>query len=261
MLLTYNIGNSEIRFGIMQDGELLSTFSVSCLQTRTEDEYFCIFKSLTHAKGFKPSDFEGSIGASVVPQVTRHIQKAIGDLLGVKTHLLGAGTKTGLNILIDDPAQLGGDLVALSVGALAKYKPPMVLVDFGTATTFSVIDSQGRFAGCAIAPGAELALDALSDVAGLLPQISRSVPKKCIGTNTIESMQSGVIFGNAAMVDGMIDRIEREMGASLSAIASGVIADEIIPHCAHEIIRDDTLIFFGLSKIYEKNSRNGKVSK
>ena len=258
MLLTYSITNSEVRIGVMQDGELLSAFSVSSSQTRTADEYFCIFKSLIEAKGFKLSDFEGAIGASVVPQITRHIQKAIGDLFGVKPHLLGAGTKTGLNILIDDPAQLGGDLVALSVGAIAKYTPPMVLVDFGTATTFSVIDSEGRFAGCAIAPGAELALDALSDVAGLLPQILRSVPKKCIGTNTIESMQSGVVFGNAAMVDGMIDRIEREVGTPLYAIASGVIADEIIPHCTHEIIRDDTLIFFGLSKIYEKNSRKQK---
>ncbi len=261
MLLTFSIENSGITFGCIKDGCLVNTIAISYIPQRTRDEYACAIKTVLELYGIIPAEFDGAIGASVVPSATDTICAALEQLLGCKPHILGAGTKTGLNILIDAPAQLGGDLVALSVGALTKYKPPMVIIEFGTATTFCVINSEGEFVGCAIVPGVELSLNALSDGAGLLPHISRSAPKKCIGTNTIESMQSGTIFGNAAMVDGMIERIDREMGTHPTIVASGVIADEIIPHCTHEIIRDDRLIFFGLSKIYEKNSRNGKLKK
>ena len=219
MLLTFNIGNREISIGFITDGNLMGTASISGDPGRTADEYACILKSLLDFRGLLPSSFDGAIGSSVDPAVTDTFVRAVTFMLGIRVHMLTSGTKTGLNILTEDPTQLGGDLVASAVGALAKYKPPMILVDFGIATTFSVINRDGGFAGCSIAPGVILSSEALSSSAGLLPHIAHDVPKKCIGTNTAESMRSGSVFGNASMVDGMIDRIQSELGYEATVIA------------------------------------------
>ncbi len=258
MLLTYNIGNDNILLGFVDNGNLVGTACVSADTARTADEYAIILKGVLDFRHLDTASFDGAICASVVPTLTETVRDAVQMLLGFRPHVIGAGTKTGLRILTDDPSQLGTDLVASAVGALTKYKPPMILVNFGTATTFSVLDEDGAFIGCAIAPGVELSAKALSSGASLLPHISQSVPKKCIGTNTMESMQSGCIFGSAAMVGGMISRIENELGSEASVIVSGKDAERIIPLCEREIIRDDTMLLCGLAEIYNKNSRKKK---
>ncbi len=258
MLLTYIIANDEITLGFIDGGEILNAVRVSTDLKRTADEYACIFKSLFELREIPAEKLDGVIGASVVPTLTETVRFAIESVIGIKTHLLGAGTKTGLNILTDDPTQLGADLVASAVGALKKYPTPLIIIDFGTATTFSALNKNGEFVGCAIAPGLSLSAKALSDGTSLLPQISCTTPKKCIGTNTLESMQSGCIFGNAAMIDGMIERIESELGTSANIIASGEDANTVVPLCKHNIICDSTVSLIGLEQIYLKNSRKKK---
>jgi len=256
MLLTFSIGNRELALGFVKSGDIIATARISCSPDRTSDEYACAVKAILDLRGISVSDFSGAIGASVVPSITETVKAAIESLLGIRVHMLGAGTKTGLNILIDDPTQLGGDLVAAAVGALSKYKPPMILVDFGIATTFSVIDKNGSFIGCSIVPGITLSSEALSAGTSLLPTVSGTTPRKCIGTNTAESMQSGSVFGNASMVDGMIKRIEAELGYNADVIASGgKNSDVIVHHCSTEIKRDDTMLMLGLREIYKKNEK------
>lgn len=259
MLLTVSISNREIQLGFVKEDSVLGTAAASHDTRRTSDEYACIFKELLSLKGFSPSDFTAAIGASVDPAVTDTVVRAVSDLLGVRMHILTAGTKTGLNILTDDPSQLGGDLVASAVGALSMYTPPMILVDFGVATTFSVIDRNGSFVGCSIAPGVTLSSEALINSAGLLSNVSQGAPKKCIGTNTGDSMQSGSVYGSAAMVDGMVERIETELGYSAAVIASGgKAADMIVPYCKRDLSRDDSLLLLGLARIYRRNLRKPK---
>lgn len=258
MLLVYNIGNDEIRLGFADGDTLVGTASVSTDAARTIDEYAVILKGLLSFRGLDAGSFDGAICSSVVPTVTETVRSAVELLLGFRPHVLGVGTKTGLRILTDDPTQLGADLVASAVGALKKYTPPLILVDFTTATTFSALDADGAFLGCAIAPGVGLAAQALSSGTSLLPHFATTPPKKCIGTNTMESMQSGCLFGTAAMTCGMIDRIERELGMTATVIASGRDAECIIPICERDIVCDDTLLLYGLAEIYKRNMRKRK---
>lgn len=258
MLLVYNIGNNEILFGIVQEGNLLDRFSLALFSDRTADEYACLLKGLLDFKGYQPQDFKGAIASSVVPSATETVRAAVELVCGFRTHLLGAGLRTGLDIRTDEPSQLGGDLVARAVGALSSYEAPLILIDFGTATTFSVLDKQGAFIGCAIAPGVALSSEALSNGASLLPHIAHTMPKRCIGVNTMESMQSGCIYGSVAMIDGMIERIEDELGYHATLIASGSIADSILPLCKREIKRDDSMLLRGLAEIYGKNQKKRK---
>ncbi len=255
MLLAINIGNSEIELGFLDDGVLINTAALKSDRDRTVDEYAWLMKGMLDFRCISPTDISGAICSSVAPSLTETIRQAVSLLCGKRPHLLGAGIKTGLNILTDDPSQLGGDLVAAAIGALQSYKPPLILIDFGTATTFSVLDEKGAFLGCAIAPGVNLSAEALSDGASLLPHFSRAVPKKCIGTHTTESMQSGLVYGNVAMIDGMIDRILCELGSEAQVIVSGAVSEVFLPLCKHTLSRDDTLLFRGLAEIYKKNQR------
>ncbi len=258
MLLTYNVANDEILFGLIKDGTLVTTASISTDTRKTADEYAVLLRGILDLRDFDKASFEGAICSCVVPTLTETLREAVKLLIGVRPHVLGAGTKTGLRILTDDPTQLGADLVASAVGALAKYDGPMILVSLGAATVFSVIDADGAFVGCVIAPGISLSAEALSKEASLLPQFAAAMPKKCIGTNTMESMQSGCIFGSAAMISGMIERIERELGMNTRVILSGRDSERIATLCEREVICDDTVLLTGLARIYEKNQRKPK---
>lgn len=157
-------------------------------------------------------EFEGAILSSVVPQVNRAIRSAVRKLTGLECIIVGAGIKTGVNVKIDDPGTLAGDLITGTVGALSMYKPPIIIVDMGTATTIVAVDKDGAYIGGAIVPGVNLSFEALSQGTSLLPNISIEAPRKCIATNTVDSMKSGAVFGTAAMIDGMIERMEAELG-------------------------------------------------
>lgn len=171
-----------------------------------------------------------------------------------KPMVLQPGLKTGLNILIDNPAQLGADLAAGAVGASANYPLPAFVIDLGTATKIYAIDKNRGFRGCMIAPGIAISLKALTDTSSLLPTISLEPPKKACGTNSVESMQSGVILGTAAMIDGLLDRFTEELGEPQSILATGGLSSFIVPICRHKVQYDGNLILKGLKAIYKKNT-------
>ena len=254
MLLTVDIGNTNITLG-GYDGSILSfTARLATDQRKTADEYAIQLKELLSLSAAGNCEIEDCIVSSVVPSVGSAFSEAVSKLFHIVPLMLGPGVKTGLNIKIDDPAQLGADLVAGAVGALESYEMPCVIIDMGTATTLSVLDKSGTFLGGAIAAGVRLTLKSLSESAALLTSIPIEAPHSVIGRNTVECMQSGLVFGAAAMLDGMIDQIERELGTGTTVVATGGLSKEIIALCTHKIIYHENLVLEGLRAIYEKNN-------
>ena len=216
-------------------------------------EYAIDLKTVLDIYHIKRTDIEGCIISSVVPQITNVAKLAAEKILKKEALVLGPGVKTGLNILLDNPGEMGADRVADAVAALTYYPVPLVIVDMGTATTVSVVDEKKRYLGGMILPGVRVSLDALTSRASQLSGISIEEPKRLIGKNTVDCMKSGILYGNAAAVDGIIDRIEEELGQKVTAIATGGMSKKIIPHCRREIIQDEDLLLKGLLVIYEKN--------
>lgn len=178
---------------------------------------------------------------------------AIRKITGISALLVGAGMKTGLNILMDNPKSVGSDMIVNSIGALSEHEPPIIIIEMATATTMSVLDKDGRYIGGAILPGLRVSLEGMSSSTAQLPRISLDTPKKVIGKNTTDCMRSGIIYGNAAMIDGMLSRMEEELGQKPVIIATGGIAKAILPLCSHTILYDSTLLLKGLLLLYEKN--------
>ena len=254
MLLTIDIGNSNIALGLF-DGELLRlTARLATDQRKTGDEYAVAIKDILALHGEAVENVEDCIISSVVPSVGASLSNAVATLCDVVPLLLGPGIKTGLNIKIDNPAQLGADLAAGAVGALHEYTMPCIIIDMGTATTLSVLDKNGAFLGGSIAAGVRMTLRALAEGTAALPSINAASPKSVIGRNTVDCMQSGLILGTAAMLDGLIDRIEDELGEKATVVATGGLSKEIITHCKNDIIYNENLLLEGLRLIWEKNS-------
>jgi len=258
MILAVDVGNSNITLGCLEGTEVRYIARMSTGTKKTEHEYAVAIRNILSFGDVDVKSFEGAIVSSVVVSITDAIREAIRLVTGLKALVVGKGIKTGLDIRIDDPGQMGADLLVGAVAALHSHKPPLIVVDMGTATTISVIDGAGRFLGGAIAPGVKLSLNALSGGTSLLPHISLDAPKKCIGTNTIACMQSGSIFGTAAMLDGMIDRMEKELGCPATVVATGGLAGSVIPCCSHEIVYDENLLLEGLAVLWEKNRKDRK---
>ena len=255
MLMTVDIGNTNILFGIFYGEKLLTSFRLSCDKTRTADQYCVEINSLAEFHKTTLADISGIIISSVVPAVTPLIKSSLETLTGKDAIVVEPGIKSGLKIKIDNPTQLGADFVCTAVAAVNNYSLPCLIVDLGTATKISVIDSEGCFRGCTIAPGIGISLRALADSAALLPNINLLVENcSSFGTNTITSMQSGMIIGTAAMIDGMCERIEKTLNNPIqSVIATGGYAESIIKHCTRSIICEPNLILYGLRQIYCKN--------
>lgn len=258
MILAVDVGNSHITLGCLEGMEVRYIARMSTGTRMTEHEYAMAIRNVLSFGEVEMGHFEGAIVSSVVVSITAAIREAIRLVTGLEALVVGKGIKTGLDIRIDDPGQMGADLLVGAVAALHRYQPPMIVIDMGTATTISVIDDAGRFVGGAIAPGVRLSLNALSGGTSLLPHISLDAPKKCIGTNTISCMQSGSIFGTAAMLDGMIDRMEEELGYSTTVVATGGLAGRVISCCRHEIQYNENLLLEGLAVLWEKNRREKK---
>ncbi|MCD8125314.1 MAG: type III pantothenate kinase [Lachnospiraceae bacterium] len=254
MILAIDIGNTNIVVGAMEGDTPLFVERLSTDSGKTDLEYAVSLSTVLDIHSLSTNGFEGCIIASVVPPVTGTVSQALGKLLGLTPMIVGPGLKTGLNIKIENPAQLGSDLVVDAVAGIAEYPLPLLIIDMGTATTISAIDRKGTYLGGVIIPGARVALDALSSHASQLPRISFEPPKKPIGTNTIECMKSGIVLGNASLLDGMLDRMEEELGEPATVIATGGLARFIIPYCRRKIIYDDTLLLKGLNIIYHKNA-------
>ena len=258
MILTIDVGNTNVVLGCVEDGVVVSR---SRLATNTSDLPNDYAMKLRQSFAFDSIDyheFEGAILSSVVPQVNRAIRSAVRKLTGLECIIVGAGIKTGVNVKIDDPGTLAGDLITGTVGALSMYKPPIIIVDMGTATTIVAVDKDGAYIGGAIVPGVNLSFEALSQGTSLLPNISIEAPRKCIATNTVDSMKSGAVFGTAAMIDGMIDRMEEELGQSATVVATGGLSGGIIPYCKHEIKHEPDLLLKGLAILYQKNAKPKK---
>ena len=255
MILAVDVGNSQIVTGCLDHDRTIFTERLSTVWTKTELEYAVDFKTVLDIHRMDPSGIDGAVIASVVPQITGIIGKAVRKILPRGEIItLGPGIRTGLNILMDNPGSVGADLVAAAVAGLNEYPLPLIMIDMGTATTVTVLNGQGSYIGGMIYPGVRISLDALTSRASQLSGISIEAPRKVIGKNTINSMKSGIIFSNAAALDGVIDRIEDELGEKVHVVATGGLADRIIPYCRREIVLDQDLILKGLRIIYEKNA-------
>ena len=253
MLLAVDIGNTNIKFGIFDGDALIRTLTVSCDKNKTADEYAVELYSLIRVMGIHRKDFDGCIISSVVPTVTARIQSAVSDMLGIEALVVGPGIKTGLNIRIEDPSQLGADLVVACVAANAGYPAPCIVISMGTATVMCVIDKNRAMLGGPIAPGVMVSLNALTGNAALLYSVSLDAPKSVIGNNTDRSIRSGLVWGTVCMIDGMIDKIEQVLGEKCTVVATGGMAKTLIQHCTHDITIQHDLIMQGLKLIYDKN--------
>lgn len=253
MILALDIGNTNIVVGCIDEEKIYFIERLSTVRTKTELEYAVDIKTVLDIYSVHAKDIDGCIISSVVPQITNIAKLAVEKILQKQPLVLGPGVKTGLNIKMDHPSQLGADLVADAVAGIAEYATPLIVVDMGTATTASVINSEKQYIGGMIMPGVGVSLDALTIRASQLSGISIEAPKKVIGKNTIDCMKSGVLYSNAAAIDGIIDRIEEELGERVTTVATGGLAKKIIPFCKREIIIDEDLLLKGLLIIYEKN--------
>lgn len=255
MILTIDVGNTNIVIGVYREEKLALTLRMKTDATKTEDEYMILFNSTLRVNRILPQEIEGSIISSVVPNLSSVLALAVEKLIGHAPLVVGPGIKTGFPIRIDDPSQLGSDLVVGAVGALAKYDPPLILIDMGTATTFSAIDANGAFLGGAICPGLRVSLGALTQQAAQLSQIELSAPKHAIGTNTNDSLRSGMILGCADMIDGMCKRFEAELGGKATVVATGGLSAKVLPYCSTKIYSEPTLLTDGLLALYKKNKK------
>lgn len=255
MILAVDISNTYITLGGLElkSGAIVFTAQLSSERGRTADEYAILLRELFGLHAFDPRETEGCILASVVPPLTPLLRQALEKLTGKKIMVVGAGVKTGLDIRIDNPAQLGSDMVAMAVAACALYPKPVLIFDLSTATTLSVLDGKGSYIGGMIMPGAALGMEALSRSTAQLPHISYEAPRRLIGTNTVDCMKSGYSYGTAAMLDGVIHQVEKKLGATATVVATGGQAADIVPFCERKIHCEPNLRLIGLRLIYERN--------
>lgn len=253
MILAVDVGNTNIVIGILNKSELVNECRLSTSVDDSAEEYAIKLNSIIELCKINIGDIEGSVLSSVVPPLNRTISKAIMLITGKKPIVVGPGVKTGLNIKINNPAELGADMVVGAVAGTAKYPCPQIIFDLGTATTASVIDKDGGFLGGAILCGVKTGLNALASSTAQLPQIEIVAPENAICTNTIDSMRSGTVFGTAAMLDGLVKRFEAELGEKATVIVTGGLGGIIAAYCESEMIVDKHLLIDGLRIIYEKN--------
>ena len=254
MIFAIDIGNTNIVLGCIRGRNILFTERISTDHSKTDLEHAISIKNVLELHHIDPSEITGAIIASVVPPITSLIREALHKITGCTAMIVGPGVKTGLNILMDNPATVGADLIVGAVAAIDEYPCPLVIVDMGTATTLAVVDGKRNYIGGMILPGLRVSLDSLTSRTSQLPRISLDPPRQLIGKNTIDCMKSGVLYGNASCIDGMVERIEEELGEPVTVIATGGLAGTITPLCRHSVILDDELLLKGLLLLYEKNN-------
>ena len=253
LLLAIDIGNTHITMGAFEDDALSFVSRIATDVRQTADQYAVTLLGILKLKKVDVKSIQCAIIGSVVPGLDSTLAAAVSETCHVSPLILGPGIKTGLNIRIDNPAQLGADLVAGAVAAVAMFPMPCIILDLGTATKISVLDHTGAFLGCTISAGPQISLDALATRTAQLPFIHLKAPRHVIGTNTIHSMQSGLLYGTAAMLDGVVERIEEEIGAKATLAATGGLSKPVIGNCRREMIHCENLILEGLKIIYHKN--------
>ncbi len=258
MLLCVDIGNTNIKYAVFSGENILASYRVSSRQTRTADEYGATLLNLLNSSGIKVSDITGIIVSSVIPSLNYTISHMCEYFFKITPLMIGAGVKTGLNVKADNPKEVGADIIANSVCAYKKYgkKTPVIVIDFGTATTFDVIGKSGDLQGVIIAPGIKSALEGLVSHTAQLPMIELERPKTAIPKNTKACMQAGLIFGFAGLVENIVKKVKAELNEEAFVVATGgmgeIIAKEV--SCIDKI--DRTLTLNGLRIIYEMNKQN-----
>ena len=252
MLLTADVGNTNIKLGIYNGDELRFKLRFSTDTSKTSDELAVELYTFFQIYHIDTARISASIISSVVPKITQPLTEAIRVVTGAKSLVVGPGLKTGMELRIDRPETLGGDIVCGCVGALEKYGGPVIMIFMGTATVIAFADENRVYRGGAIAPGVGISLDALTARGALLPAVDLKAPKSVIRTNTVDCIRSGVMFGTACMLDGMIDRFMAEAGADAKIIATGGLAPQMIANCTHDITFDGNIILDGLNAIYKR---------
>ena len=255
MILAIDIGNSNIVIGCIEGGVIQNETRIATDLVKTSDQYCFDLKNMLSLSDVPVTRLEDIIISSVVPPVLNSMRTAVLKLTGKKPFVVGPGIKTGLNILLDNPQQVGSDLIVAAVAALREYKPPLILIDMGTATTISVINKDRAYLGGCICPGVRISAEALSSRAALLPGINLDQPRRAIGKNTTDCMRSGIMLGAACMLDGMIERMEQELGERATVVATGGIARFVLPMCRREIAYDRNLLLKGLAVLYQMNRK------
>lgn len=258
MILAVDVGNTNIVLGCIEDDKILFEARMATDAVKTSDQYCAELKNMLELFHIDVTKIDGSIVSSVVPPVLNSLRTAIKKLTGKDCLIVGPGIKTGLNIRIDNPAEVGGDLITAAVAAVKEYGAPLLIVDMGTATTVSVIDRNGAYIGGCICPGVKISMDALTNRTAQLPGIRLDRPKKAIGRNTVDCMQSGIMLGAACMIDGLLDRMEEELGEPTTTIVTGGISKFVVPLCRRKMIYDDNLLLKGLLLLYKNNVKNAK---
>jgi len=253
MILTLDVGNTQITMGLYDGGTLMFVSRLATSPVHTCDQYAVEIKNILALYGFAPENIKGAAVSSVVPSAGHNISNAIRFLCGVTPVVIGPGVNTGLSIKIDNPAQLGADLIVGAVAAAVKYPLPAIIFDFGTATKISVLGPDGAFLGCAITAGINISIEALFQHTASLPPIVAEKPKHIIGTNTVDSMRSGLFFGNIALIDGMVERIEEELGQKATVIVTGGLSSHLRGQTKREAIFDESLLLEGLRRVYKMN--------
>ena len=249
MILALDMGNTNIVLGGIDENKIHFVSRVVTDRKKTEDEYAVIFSSILNMYSIDRKEITGAIISSVVPPLVNIIKEAVEKMIGITPLIVGPGVKTGLNIKIDNPAQLGCDLVVGAVAATHEYPAPLIIIDMGTATTVGIVDSRPAFIGGMIMPGINTSLRALQSRASLLPAVEVEAPPSLIGRNTIHCMQSGIVYGNACMTDGIIDRISRQYDCDFTVVATGGMAKVIVPYCLHPIVIDPLIQLRGLYRL------------
>lgn len=255
MLLAINVQNTFITLGCFRKGELVTVTQLATETRHTEDEYACAISDVLRLHEVQRSDIGGAVISSVVPALSGVLRKAVETLFHCHVVTVSAGVKTGLNLKIDHPQMLGSDLVSLAVAAAAKQAVPCVIVDLGTATTFTALDQSGTLVGTAIAPGVRLGLEALREQAAQLPSVTLDRTGPVLGKNTMDAMRSGVLCGTASLVDGMIGRIREQLGDGMAVYLTGQYAPLIAPFLRERAGVEPQMALEGLRLIWERNKR------
>ena len=255
MLLATDIGNTNIVLGGIENDKILFQARISTDRMKTSDQYGVEIKNVLSLFDVRPEQIEACIISSVVPPVLNAVAAGIAKTIHRQPMIVGPGIKTGLNIKLENPAQVGSDRIVATVGALEEYPAPLILIDLGTATTIEVVDGKRNYVGGCIIPGVRTSLEALTRRTAQLPGISMEKPARVIGKNTVECMQSGVLYGTASMLDGMLDNVEEELGEKATVVATGGMAECIVPLCRRKISLEPDVLLKGLNLIYKKNTR------
>ncbi len=255
MILAIDVGNTNIVLGGVENGEEKFSVRIASDRYKTADQYALDLQAILGMHHVDPSEIEGGIISSVVPYLQTVLPQAVKILTGVDIMIVGPDLDTGLDIRTDNPKAVGSDLIVGAVAARAKYDLPIVIVDMGTATTMSVIDENGSYRGGMIIPGLWVSLNALSAQAAQLPNIDLTGKASVLGTNTIDAMRSGTLIGCAAMLDGILDRVEEELGKPVSAVLTGGVSPLVAPYCKRDFHLEPDILIAGLQLLYEKNKK------